>query len=97
LVGWVAIVGWKMQRWTKANNIHPNGSLCCVPNFNKMTMKSPCQKSKKNTMGMGMRRIVKQMEKLGKDHNSWKMTNHDNKLKALRTSTYNTTQIWVQI
>jgi hypothetical protein len=30
--------------------------------------------------------------KLGEDHNSWKMANRDNELKVLRTSTYNTTQ-----
>jgi hypothetical protein len=41
---------------------------------------------------MGMHRIVKQMGKLGKDHNSWKMANRDSKLKALWTSIYNTTQ-----
>jgi hypothetical protein len=41
---------------------------------------------------MGMHRTIKQMGKLGKNHNSWKMANRDSKLKALRTSIYNTTQ-----
>ncbi len=43
-----AIVGWKMQKWVRSNNIHPNGSPCCVPNFNKMTMRSPCSETLKN-------------------------------------------------
>ncbi len=52
-----------MQRWAKTNNIFHNGSPYHVPDFNKMTMRSHVEKSKKNTMEMGVRKIV---IKLGK-------------------------------
>jgi hypothetical protein len=38
----VVDVGQKMRRRAKANNAHPNGSPYHVPNFDKMTMRSPC-------------------------------------------------------
>jgi len=41
-VGWVVVIGQKTRRWTKTNNIPPNGSPYRVPNFDKMTMRSPC-------------------------------------------------------
>ncbi len=42
LIWWVVIVRQKAQRWTKINNTFPNGSPYHVPNFNEMTMRSPC-------------------------------------------------------
>jgi hypothetical protein len=39
----VAIIKWKVWRWTKTNNAPPNESPCHVPNSNKMTMKAPCR------------------------------------------------------
>jgi hypothetical protein len=41
-VGWVVVVGQKVQKWANANNTPPNGSPCQVPNSNEMTMRSPC-------------------------------------------------------
>jgi hypothetical protein len=39
------IVGRRTWRWAKTNNGSPNGSLCHVPNSNKMIMRSPCQEA----------------------------------------------------
>jgi hypothetical protein len=40
-VEWVVIVRCRTQKWTRTNNVPPNGSTYHVLNFNKMTMRSP--------------------------------------------------------
>jgi hypothetical protein len=32
-IGWIIIIGQKMQRWAKTNNVPPNGSPCHEPNY----------------------------------------------------------------
>jgi hypothetical protein len=41
-VGWVAIVGWRMQKWINANNTPPKGSPYRLPHSNEMIVKSSC-------------------------------------------------------
>jgi hypothetical protein len=60
-VGWATTIGWRARRWTRTNNVFPNGSLYCVPDSNKMTTKSPCQEAWKKIVGMGVHKIVEWM------------------------------------
>jgi hypothetical protein len=52
-VGWVVAIRWIVQKWIRANNIPPNGSLCHILNFNEMIMKCPCQVTWKKYSGDG--------------------------------------------
>ncbi len=62
-IGWDVVIGWKMQKWTKANNVFPNGSLIMYLILTKWLWNPHAKKCKKYIMGMGMHRIVKQMVK----------------------------------
>ncbi len=96
-VGWATIIGQKAQKWTKVNNIPPNGSPYRIHDFDEMTMKSPCWIAWEKYNGDGCAynhwtNGKNWSKKLIEYHNSWKMVDHDNELKVLQTSTYNTTQ-----
>jgi hypothetical protein len=41
-IGWIVIVRQRAQRWTRTNNVPPNGSPCYVPNSDEMIMISQC-------------------------------------------------------
>ncbi len=68
-VGWVVAIGWKVQKWTKTNNVIPIRSPCHVLDFDEMTMKSPCWETWKKYSAMGMHRIFKHMGKI--DPKNW--------------------------
>jgi hypothetical protein len=61
-VGWVIVVRWRAWRWTKANNTPPNGSPYHVPTPTKWLWDPHVGKFEKNIVGVGVRKIVKQME-----------------------------------
>ncbi len=63
-MGCVIDVGQIAWKWARINNVPLNGSPYNVPNFDKMIMKSHIMKLRKNTMKMGVRRIIKQMGKV---------------------------------
>jgi len=44
-VEWVVVIGWKVRKWTSANNIPSKGSPYCVLDLDEMTVKSPCLKA----------------------------------------------------
>ncbi len=47
-VRWVVVIGWKVRKWTRANNVLLNGYPCHVLDFDEMIMKSPCRETWKN-------------------------------------------------
>lgn len=52
-VGRADVIGWKMQKCAKKNNIPPKGSPCHVLNLKKTTMKSLCWKAYQKYNGDG--------------------------------------------
>jgi len=62
-VRWATTIGWKMWRWTSANNILPKGSPYHVPNSDEMAVGSLCLEASKNIVEMGMHKTNEQMEK----------------------------------
>jgi len=52
-VGWVVVVGQRVQRWARTNNVPPNGSPCCVRDSNKMIMRSLCWEAWEKYNGHG--------------------------------------------
>jgi hypothetical protein len=60
--GWVTIVKQIMQRWVEANNIPPNGSPIMYLTSMKWLWNPHVGKPEKNTMGMNVCIIVKQIE-----------------------------------
>jgi len=62
-IGWDVFMGWRAQKWTKANNVPPNGSLIMYLILTKWLWNPHVKKPKKYIMGMGMHKIVEQMVK----------------------------------
>jgi hypothetical protein len=52
-VGWIVVVGWRVQRWTSVNNTPPEESPCCVSDLDEMIMKSLCLEAFENYGGDG--------------------------------------------
>jgi hypothetical protein len=50
---WATTIGWSVQRWVNANNIHPKGSPCHVLDSDEMVVKSPCLKAFEKYNGNG--------------------------------------------
>jgi hypothetical protein len=63
-VGWVVIVGWRMQKWTNVNNTPPKGSLCHLPHLNEMTVKSSCLEAFEKYSGNGCVKLTNKWENL---------------------------------
>ncbi len=53
-VGWADVIGWKMKKCAKKNNVPPKGSFCHVLNLKKTTMKSICWKAYQKYNGDGL-------------------------------------------
>jgi hypothetical protein len=62
-VKWVVVIGQKTRRWTKTNNVPPNGSPCPIHDSNQITMNFYIGNFEKNIAGMGMHKIIEQMGK----------------------------------
>jgi hypothetical protein len=63
-VKWVINIGWKTQKWPQANIVLPMGPPIVYLILMKWLWDIHVGKLKKNTMGMGMDKIVKQMGKV---------------------------------
>jgi hypothetical protein len=63
-VRWTIVIGQRVKRWTRTNNVSRNGSLFAHLTMMKWLWNAHVEKLEKYIMGMGVHIIIEQMGKV---------------------------------